>query len=313
MNNNSINKLNPDWVTGFIDAEGCFMINITKRENRKSEWRIQACFQTKLHIREKNLLLQIKSFFNDIGNIYTTNNTAIIYKVGNLNDIIRTIIPHFENYPLITQKQSDFLLFKEIVRLMNKGQHLNKEGIIKIINLKASLNKGLSDKLKIDFPNIIKVERSKVNIPININYNWIAGFMSGDGCFSIGIYKSDIYKTGYRVKLQIIFTQHSRDEVLFNKIKNILGCGFIIKHSKRNAIDLRISKFEDTHKIMIPIFNKYGIKGGKSLDFQDFCLAAELVDKKDHLTLKGLEKIRNINVNMNKGRYVQKEKLLLVK
>jgi len=33
------------------------------------------------------------------------------------------------------------------VELIYKGEHLNKNGIIKIINLKAVLNKGLSEKL----------------------------------------------------------------------------------------------------------------------------------------------------------------------
>jgi hypothetical protein len=61
--------------------------------------------------------------------------------------------------------------FFNIVELINKGEHLNKDGIIKIVNLKASLNKGLSDKLKICFPNTIKVDRPKINIPIYINYN----------------------------------------------------------------------------------------------------------------------------------------------
>jgi hypothetical protein len=55
--------------------------------------------------------------------------------------------------------------------LINKREHLDKEGLIKIVNLKTSLNKGLSDELRINFPNIIKVERPKANIPINIDYN----------------------------------------------------------------------------------------------------------------------------------------------
>jgi hypothetical protein len=54
---------------------------------------------------------------------------------------------------------------------MNKNEHLTEDRLDKIINLKASLNKGLSDKLKIDFPNTIKAERSKVNFPITIDYN----------------------------------------------------------------------------------------------------------------------------------------------
>lgn len=70
------------------------------------------------------------------------NNKALFYQVRNLSEITKVIIPHFENYPLITKKQSDF---KEIVKLMDKGEHLTIDGLIKIVNLKASLNKGISN------------------------------------------------------------------------------------------------------------------------------------------------------------------------
>jgi len=71
------------------------------------------------------------------------------------------------------------------------------------------------------------MEKPKANIPININYNWITGFFSSDGCFFIDIYKSDTNKVYYGIKLQIIFTQHLRDEILFNRINKVLGCGNI--------------------------------------------------------------------------------------
>jgi LAGLIDADG endonuclease len=300
MNNN---KLDPNWVTGFTDAEGCFMINITKRETNRMKWQIRPCFQIKLHSRDKELLIKIKSFFNEIGSISFSNDNGVMYRVNKLNDIINIIIPHFNNYPLITQKQSDFLLFKEIVRLMNKSEHLNKDGIIKIINLKASLNKGLSDNLKINFPDIIKVERPKVNITTNINYNWIAGFFSGEGCFTIDIHKSNTHKIGYGVTLQILLTQNFRDVLLINNIRNVLSCGFITKDLKRSIIVLKVSKFENVYNKMIPLFNKHRIIGIKSLDYLDFCLVAELVNKKAHLTLEGLEEIRKIKLRMNKNRY----------
>jgi hypothetical protein len=98
------------------------------------------------------------------------NNKALIYQIRNLSEITKVIIPHFEKYPLITQKQSDFILFKEIIELMDKGEHLTKDGLLKIVNLKASLNKGLSNKLKVFFPKII-IKRPKVNLPIIIDYN----------------------------------------------------------------------------------------------------------------------------------------------
>ena len=55
--------------------------------------------------------------------------------------------------------------------------------------------------------------------------------------------------------------------------------------------------------MILVIFNEYNIKGVKSLDFQDFCKIAKLVDEKAHLTIAGLKEIRKIKLNMNKGRY----------
>ena len=299
-------KLDPNWVTGFTDAEGCFYVPIYKRNDYKLGWHIQACFQIKLHIKDKDLLVQIKSFFSEVGTIVTNHNYGfVVYRVYSLGDITNVIIPHFNKYPLISQKYGDFIIWKNIVELKNKGEHLTIDGLIKIVNLRAFLNKGLSHNLKINFPDIVKtnkLKKPKANIPINIDYNWIAGFFSGDGCFSISIYKSNAHKIGYGVLLQIIFSQHSRDEILFNSIKKVLGCGNITKCYTKNIIVLRISDFKNTYYKMIPLFNKYNIKGIKFINFQDFCKVAELINKKDHLTKEGLEKIRKIRLNMNRNR-----------
>ena len=144
-------------------------MRLAKSKNHKIGWWIQACFQLGLHIRDKDLLSQVKSFFNETGSIYTMNNNKVLlYQVRNLGEITKAIIPHFEKYPLITQKQSDFILFKEIVKLMDKGEHLTIDGLIKIINLKAYLNKGLSKELKVFFPEVIAITRPKIDIPITI-------------------------------------------------------------------------------------------------------------------------------------------------
>jgi hypothetical protein len=73
---------------------------------------------------------------------------------------------------LITQKYNDFIIFKNIINLINKGKkYLTKEDFISIINMKASMNKGLSLKLKKYFPNTNPVEKVKINLPVSINSN----------------------------------------------------------------------------------------------------------------------------------------------
>jgi len=81
------------------------------------------------------------------------------FRVNSLQDLTTFIIPQFSNYPLLSQKAADFLLFKKIVKLMNNKVHLNEDGLQQIINLRASMNLGLSDLQKYEFPNYNPVAR----------------------------------------------------------------------------------------------------------------------------------------------------------
>jgi hypothetical protein len=64
---------------------------------------------------------------------------------------------------LLTQKQADFELLKQAFVLVQNKEHLTPEGLEKIIAIKASINNGLSEELKVNFPNIIPVDRPIVS------------------------------------------------------------------------------------------------------------------------------------------------------
>jgi len=109
--------------------------------------------------------MQIKDYLGGIGNIYTNTNDSK-FTVRSLDDILK-IIAHFDNYPLITQKKADFILFKEIILKIIEGEHLSAKGLQEIINIRASINLGLSDSLKTIFPNTVPVTRPLIeNITI---------------------------------------------------------------------------------------------------------------------------------------------------
>ena len=101
--------------------------------------------------------------------------------------------------------------------------------------------------------------------------------------------------------MQLVFklTQHSRDEQLIKSLVDYLRCGNIYVNG--TVVDFKITKFSDLNKI-IPFFQKYPITGVKVLDFADFMKVAELMSDNKHLTIEGLDLIRKIKANMNKGR-----------
>ena len=75
-----------------------------------------------------------------------------------------------------------------------------------------------------------------------------------------------------------------------------------MRKKNKTWIEYRVTKIADITQKVIPFFNKYSIVGVKALDFADFCRVSELMKKKAHLTLPGLEKIKKIKAGMNTGR-----------
>ena len=84
-----------------------------------------------------------------------------MFQVIKLSDLV-CIFDHFNNYPLKTQKHVDYLLFKKAFNIISNKQHLTEIGLHKLISLRASINKGLPERLQRAFPNVIAELRPEV-------------------------------------------------------------------------------------------------------------------------------------------------------
>jgi hypothetical protein len=184
---------------------------------------------------------------------------------------------------------------------MKNKEHLTPEGLLKIVSIRSVVNLGLSDDLKAAFSKVMPVD-----IPSEYNSSdcfidpqWLAGFVSGEGCFLINTFKATT-KLGTGVRLMFQITQHIRDEKLMTSLIDYLGCGVVYKD--RKVLVLKVTKFEDLTDKIIPLFTKHPILGVKALDFADFCRVSELMKDKKHLTKEGLEKIKQIKSGMNRER-----------
>ena len=199
----------------------------------------------------------------------------------------------------MTQKPADYLLFREIVILKSQKLHLSEQGLQNVVNIRARLNWGLSPSLILAFPNTQPVSRPLVNSSIPDPY-WIAGFTSGDGGFHIDVSKSSVYKLGVNAKLNFQIGQHDRDKNLMESLVTYLGCGHYM--DKPGWGHYRVTQFSDNYDIIMPFFRKYPILGVKALDYADWCLVAEIMKRKEHLTKEGNDKILKIKAGLNKSR-----------
>ena len=285
-------------MTGLVDGEGCFYVSVFPNKNNKFGWAVKPGFSIVLHKKDIAVLEEIKKILG-VGKISPQYPNKLQFQVQSLKDL-GSIIKFFKKYKLHTQKHTDFQFLDEIYILMLNKEHLTKDGLIKIVTIKASMNRGLSDRLKLAFPDSVPVmERPLVELPQTIDPEWLAGFTSAEGTFLIKIQKSK-NRVGYTVLLVIVIVQHQRDQKLLISIKENLGCGKVYK--SKEVLEFRVCRFSDIYNKIIPFFKKYKIRGVKALDFEDWCSVAELIKQKKHLTLEGLEQIRKIKAGINRGR-----------
>ena len=119
-------KLDPWWVTGFCDGEGCFHVNLIENKKLKFGWRIEHRFTIVLHVKDKALLLDIQSYFG-VGQIYKHGSESWQFRVHSSKEL-DTIINYFKMYPLMTNKCSDLKLFIMVHEIMRRKEHLTQEG-----------------------------------------------------------------------------------------------------------------------------------------------------------------------------------------
>jgi len=128
-------------VSGYIEGEGMFFVNIYKRKDTVLGEGVKLVF--KVTQDRKNIAL-LESFTNvfKVGKVYKQSPTVKVmdFMITGLADIRTYVIPFFEAYPLEGAKKNDFEDFMKVAELMRAKAHLNKEGLEQIRIIKSGMN-----------------------------------------------------------------------------------------------------------------------------------------------------------------------------
>ena len=107
---------------------------------------------------------------------------------------------------------------------------------------------------------------------------------------------------GWQVLPEFRIVQHEKDEKVLSKIKDYFGFGDV----RINRIDhhgtrkeFRVRGLENLNKI-IKFFEENKLETSKKNDFKFFSQVIILMNNKEHLTKKGLDKIAELISKMNR-------------
>jgi len=147
-------KLNPFWLSGFTNGEGCFTASLIL--DKRSMWGLlpQCEFNITQSMHDLILLEPINLFFNNSGGVYPRQNnvgTVSFRKISVLKD---TIIPFFIKYPFIGRKSKEFERWIELVNLLYLKKHLgdtldSRHSFIQFSHILIDLNPSLINPTKL--------------------------------------------------------------------------------------------------------------------------------------------------------------------
>lgn len=131
-----------EYISGYVDGEGCFNVSFSKRDKFTLGWETKPSLSVSQNENRSEPLYKMQKIFKSGFMRRDFSDKTLKYEVRSLDDLLTKVIPHFEKYPMMSSKQNDFKLFKSIILLMKKNEHLNKKGLRKIIDLAFRMNPG---------------------------------------------------------------------------------------------------------------------------------------------------------------------------
>jgi hypothetical protein len=138
---NQQERPSPDWVVGFVDGEGCFFVGVNRQPSMTVGWQVLPEFRVVQHERDVAVLDQLRAFFG-CGHITTNHGDRKELRIRGVKQLAERVVPFFREYPLRTVKRSSFDRFAQVIDLMEHGDHLTMEGLKRISELAAGMNRG---------------------------------------------------------------------------------------------------------------------------------------------------------------------------
>lgn len=123
---------NDSWLSGFLDAEGCFNIFIPKNSS-------YVYLRFILDQKNAELFFKFLKYKLGVGTIYSRKNDNVRFSVTNLSSLM-TLNNYLAQFPLKSKKQLAYAKWLTIYNMVIKEEHKTQEGFSKIEMLSKQIN-----------------------------------------------------------------------------------------------------------------------------------------------------------------------------
>ena len=264
--------INPYFLTGFVQADGCFHVNIQPSKKALHKIRLLPTFYlTQLNSPNKQIspVLRMSKEVLGTGHYVTSKrNNYSSLRINTLKHLIHFVLPHFESFPLLSTKKKDYLLFKEIVLSMSKQLHRDRDLFESLLEKSLSMNNfgKYRKRYKDNLPSYDMRDKSK-NDPgvVEMHPQFVSGFFQGDGSFGFSFRTRRNRQNKTIPKLQPFFTLGGEISSLdlLEEMQRFFKCGTIYPVSP-NYLRWMVSDRRLLIENVLPHFDHFPLIGIKN-------------------------------------------------
>jgi LAGLIDADG endonuclease len=134
--------LNPWFVSGLTEGEGCFCASFAIRSRLRTGLEVRPSFALALNERDSALLTDLRAFFGCGWLRRSRSDRTLKYEVRAISDLTCHVLPHFERYPLRGCKARSCAGFSRVCQMIVQGDHLQCDGLRASVEIAYRINSG---------------------------------------------------------------------------------------------------------------------------------------------------------------------------
>lgn len=319
--NNNLN-FTEDWLSGFIQSDGCFTITFEKRITGLL-LRPKPIFVLTQDISELEMFKRLHEFLGQ-GYITKSKINVSLY-ITSLAGLQKVLFPILDKHPLRFGKLTAYFIFKNIVEAMLEKKHLKLEGLLGIIYASFKLNAETGRRTEEAKENLIKFLESKhgilpaplcmVNIPdikpiseSPMSLDFIAGLIDGDGSFNVAFQ----IKPYRRLRVNFTVVQETSCAEVLTMLNSVFTCGNVYNLPSKASryqvenVDLILSNIK-------PVLDKLYLNTYKQDMYKIAMKVCEIIKTKDYKSdqvFKELVELAYDSNKLGKRRRILKEEFI---
>jgi len=133
---------------------------------------------------------------------------------------------------------------------------------------------------------------------------WITGYVDGEGCFSVSLFRNKTTKFGWQVFPEFVVTQGEKSKKSLEILMKFFKCGKIFVNERYDNHNENVYRYcvrskKELTEIIIPFFKQNQMKTAKKEDFRIFTKIIMMMNNNEHFQLSGIKRIAKMIEKMN--------------